>query len=169
MKLLNKRALRPVLALSGAALFAATANPALAATATSTMSVTATVQPSCTVSAGSSIGLGSVDVLAANAGSSGSVTVKCTNSTAWTATASGSAASGREMTHSNGTDKLKYQLYTDAGYSTVWSDGASGSTIGDTGSGNDQTKSVYAKVLSGQSSAKLGSYSDTVTITVTYN
>ena len=169
MNLHNKRVLRSVLALSGAAFFATIATPALAATTTSTMTVTATVQPSCTISAGSSIGLGSVDVLAASAGASGSVTVKCTNSTAWTATASGSAANGRELTHSNGTDKLKYQLYTDAGYSTVWSDGASGSTIGDTGSGSDQTKSVYAKVLSGQSTAKLGSYSDTVTITVTYN
>jgi spore coat protein U-like protein len=166
--------LRPVTALYGIVLAAALTTSASAATQTTTMGVSATVNDNCTVSA-SSVAFGNIDVLSATAPTAtGGITVKCTTGTAWTATASAGGGSGatatlRKMTHAtDATKTLNYALYTDSGYVTVWGDGSTGSGITGTGTGADDARTVYAKVPTGQNTATKGSYSDSVTVTVTY-
>jgi spore coat protein U-like protein len=75
----------------------------------------------------------------------------------------------------NGGNFISYNLYSDAGYSTPWTTGATNSTcttvgqcyIG-TGTGSAQTLTVYGKVPTVAVAPAAGSYTDTVTITVTY-
>jgi spore coat protein U-like protein len=147
---------------------------ASAATKTTSMTVTATVADDCTVSA-SPVAFGSVSVLSATAPTAnGGITVKCTVGTAWTATASAGGGSGATATVrkmslvTDATKTLNYGLFTDSGYSSVWGDGSTGSDITGTGNGADDSRTVYARIPAGQSTTTRGSYSDSVTVTVTY-
>ena len=59
-------------------------------------------------------------------------------------------------------------LYTSSSYNTIWGDGTgSTSTVNNTGSGSNDTSTIYARISSGQSIPN-GSYSDTINVTVTY-
>jgi spore coat protein U-like protein len=72
----------------------------------------------------------------------------------------------------NGSNHLEYNLYRDAGYSQIWGNGTGGSyTVNDSiliiGAKNH---TVYGRIpLSTQRGAMVGSYSDSITVTVTYN
>jgi spore coat protein U-like protein len=159
--------------MGGAIVLASAAQPADAATATASMGVDATVTSNCAVSA-SPIAFGNVNVTSgSNANATGSISVTCTSGTAWAASAdaglgTGATLSVRKMTA--GSDLLNYALYTDSGRTTLWGDGAGGTTatISDTGSGAAQATTIYGRVPSGQSGVPAGSYADTVTVTVTY-
>jgi len=140
--------------------------PADSATATGTMNVSATVVAACTVSAtplafGNYVG----DALDGTS----TITVNCGNGVAYgveLSAGSGSPTSTTRAMASSGGDPLDYEIYTDAGRSTVWAVGASGSQPG-TGTGADQSLTAYGRIPSGQS-APAGSYTDALTITVTY-
>ena len=154
-----------------AAAFGAT--PASADTKGTQLTVSATVNANCSVSA-NAVDFGAVDTLSATAVlGSGSVDVTCTNGTGWSATAdigggTGASFATRRMT-SGGGDTLDYTLYRDSGRTQVWGDG-SGTTfaVTGTGSGAQQSFTVWGRVPGGQSSAPAGSYSDTVNVTITY-
>ncbi len=72
-----------------------------------------------------------------------------------------------------GTDSLDYNLYVDSGYATVWGDGSGG-----TGRQSincilaclafPNVFDVYGRITARQLSAVPGSYSDTITVTVTF-
>jgi len=75
----------------------------------------------------------------------------------------------------NGTNNyLAYQLYQDSGHSTVWNAtnvGTVGGTggVSGTGSGSNQTLTVYALIPAGTAvPATTGTYTDTVVVTVNY-
>jgi spore coat protein U-like protein len=148
------------------------ATPASAATTSTTLNVSATVTANCTVSS-SALAFGAVNPLSgSDVDASGGITVTCTNGTGWTAAAGVGAGSGasfasRRMTA--GANLLNYNLYTDAGRTSVWGDGT-GSTaqFSNTGSGVAQAVTVYGRVPSGQVTVPPGSYADTVSVTVTY-
>lgn len=145
---------------------------ATAATTSSTLNVDATVTANCTVST-SALAFGSVNPISgSNFDATGGITVTCTNGTAWAASAgvgSGSGASFASRRMADGSNLLNYNLYTDASRSSVWGDGTgSTATIGGTGTGSAQNATVYGRVASGQTSVPPGSYSDTVSVTVTY-
>jgi len=150
----------------------ACSSAAWAGSATSTLSVTATVTGNCTVST-SPVAFGSVNPLSgANVDATGGITVTCTNSTPWAAAAgvgsgTGATFASRVMTAS--TNTLNYSLYTNSGRTTVWGDGSgTTATIAGTGTGSAQAITIYGRVPSGQITAPPGSYSDTVTVTVSY-
>ena len=157
-------------AIASAALLAPHA--ASAATTSSTLSVDATVTANCTVST-SALDFGDVDPLSgSNIDGTGGIVVTCTSGTAWTASAgigSGSGASFTSRRMSAGSNLLNYNLYTNSSRSSVWGDGtASTATIGGTGNGSAQNSTVYGRIASGQTSVPPGSYSDTVSVTVSY-
>ncbi len=163
-----------LVAISCAALAVVFPSAAFAATETSSMGVSATVSDNCTVSA-SSVAFGNVNVISTNAATAtGGITVKCTNGTSWSATASvgngaGASVATRRLTHGTDTTKtLNYVLYTDSSRTTLWGNGTSGAAISSIGTGSDQARTIYASVPTGQNDAALGSYSDSVTVTVTY-
>jgi spore coat protein U-like protein len=156
-----------------AVITAVSAQPALATTATSDLDVSATVTSNCTVST-TPIAFGDVDVTAGtDVDATGGISVTCTNGTAWAASADAGQGTGASLTTrkmANGSDLLNYVLYTDSSRTTVWGDGAGGSTatISDTGTGTAQDSTIYGRGPSGQTSVPAGSYADTVTVTVTY-
>jgi spore coat protein U-like protein len=146
--------------------------PAIAGTASGSLATSATVTANCTVST-SALAFGNVDsTSASNVDATGGLSITCTNGSAWTASAGVGAGSGasyatRKMTA--GSDLLNYNIYTSAARTTVWGDGtASTGTIGGTGNGSAQSVTVYGRVAGGQNGVPVGSYADTVAVTITY-
>ena len=152
---------------------ATAAAPASAATTTSSLDVSATVSASCSVST-TAVSFGDVAVLAGtNDDATGGLSVTCTNGTAWSASASAGSGSGATLTDrkmTSGTNLLSYDLYTDSGHTVIWGDAADTTTakFSGTGTGSAQANTIYARVPSGQNTARVGSYADAVTVTVTY-
>jgi spore coat protein U-like protein len=152
------------LALTGAAVAAVAAQPALAAD-TAELAVSAEVSGVCNVTT-SPVAFGSVDVTAAgDIDATGGFSVICTSGTAWTAAAdagdgTGASTAARKMT--SGANLLNYALYTDAGRTTNFV-----SATG-TGSGAAQASTIYGRVPTGQTSVPAGSYVDSVTVSLTY-
>jgi spore coat protein U-like protein len=145
--------------------------PALAGTATTTFNVTATVLSNCSVSA--------TDLLFGNYSASSAtpltvnstVSVTCTNGSAYTVALDGGTHTGnvaaRSMTD-GATHSLLYALYTANTYASIWGDGtASTLTVGGTGNGAAQPLTVFGRVAAAQF-VTAGAYSDRITVTVSY-
>ncbi len=141
---------------------------AYAATATTTFNVTANVPNTCSVSAvelafGSYIG--TADVLDTT-----TVTVKCTSGLDYTVGLDdglnySACSSHRCMKHGTA-DYLNYELYSDSARTTRWGN-VSGSWVSGSGTGADQTLTVYGLLPAGQTLIG-GDYLDTIQVTVTY-
>jgi len=99
------------------------------------------------------------------------VTVTCTNTTTYTVglnagtTSGGSAANPRLMAGPSGAT-LAYGLYQNATWTTNWGN-ATGSWVSGTGNGAAQPLTVYGQIAAGLHVTP-GSYTDTITATVTY-
>lgn len=131
--------------------------------------------PTCTLSS-SGVAFGSYDVFAATDNvATGTVTLTC-GGTATPASpgvkldkgAHSAALPNRNM--SDGTDTLSYNLYLDAAHTQIWGDGTSGTTTWTTVTMKNFVGSttVYGKITAAQTSAGVGSYSDSVTMTVDF-
>lgn len=147
----------------------------IAATATNSMTVTTTVANTCSFSSVTNTSFGTIDGLfLSNASvSNGSIVVTCTSGATYSvALGAGNNLSSGNRRMVNGTNFIVYQLYSDMAQTTLWGDGTAG--IGSTrsglsGSGATQSYTVYAKIpTSPQSAVPAGSYTDTLTITVTF-
>lgn len=154
-------------ALAASALFASTA---WAATDTDTMTVTATVIASCDVDA-NDLAFGNYDPVSSTPLDVGAtIAVTCTHGTTYDVSLNAGVGSGatvavRRMT--SGGSTLNYSLYSNAGRTTVWGATIGNNTVAGTGNGATQTLNVYGRVPVNQTSPA-GSYSDTITVTVTY-
>jgi spore coat protein U-like protein len=87
----------------------------------------------------------------------------------------GGGASYATRRLSSGADTLSYNLYTDNSRLSVWGNGSGGTqsangsvTLSVLGSSPAQVYTVYGRIPGGQTSAVPGSYTDTITVTVTY-
>jgi spore coat protein U-like protein len=76
----------------------------------------------------------------------------------------------------SGANLLNYNLYTSGSYGTIWGDGTgvtgvvSGSlTVPALFGSASVDHAVYGRIPGSQTSTAVGSYSDTITVTVTYN
>ncbi|MDR3414888.1 MAG: spore coat protein U domain-containing protein [Nevskia sp.] len=133
---------------------------------------TASVVNDCLVSATTINFGGSVGVLTGPVTANGTITATCTESDNYTialsqGTTSGASLTDRQMAGSGGA-VVHYELYTGSSYATVWGDGTSGTgTASGTGNGSGQNYTVYGRVQA-QTTPKPGTYSDTITVTVTY-
>lgn len=85
-------------------------------------------------------------------------------------TGSSGTYSNREMTNlANPLSSLQYNLYTSNGSgSTVWGDGSGGSSVVSQEGSSNINIPIYGVVPVGQNPA-MGSYSDTVTVTIEFN
>lgn len=155
-----------------------------AATATTSFTVSATVTNGCafgnslstSVSTLGTINFGSfasvptnVDVVSASG--AGSVVVTCTPGATVTIAMDyglhGGSVTQRYMTNSGATATLAYQLYQDSAHTKVWGTGAQAMTVSSFPA-TTQTYPVYARLLSFTTSPTAGTYTDTVTVTLTY-
>lgn len=151
--------------------FTATPVPVFAQTAQTTMNVSATVVEACIITA-TNLAFGNYDPTAlGTTDATSSINVICTPGTSFTVglnagTTSGATVTSRQM--ASGSDRLGYGLYQDTARSVNWgntpgTDTPAAATAGLTPS----VLTVYGRVPA-QQSAAVGSYSDTVTITVSY-
>lgn len=144
---------------------------ASAQTAQTTMDVSATVVEACVVTA-TNLAFGSYDPTAPSpTDAASSVTVTCTPGTGFTVglnvgTTSGATVTSRQM--ASGSNRLGYGLYQDAARSVNWGNTPGTDTpAAATADLSPSVLTVYGRVPAQQAVA-VGSYTDTVTITVSY-
>ncbi len=154
------------------------AKPGFSATATTNLAVTAQVDATCTVTT-SALAFGNYDPISTHATSpldgTGTVTVKCANGLSAVITLgqgsypdSGSTDASPLRRLSDGSSSyLSYSLYQDGSRATTWGN-TSGTGVSTTGTGSDDSHTVYGRIPGGQGSVDAGSYSDTVVVTVTF-
>ena len=136
-----------------------------AVTATSQFNAQITIQADCVVNSPNVLDFGTVGLLNNNVDTTMNFTVECTNGTAYTiAMDNGANASGTVNQMTNGTEFVQYEIYQDSARSVVWD---ATSTLASTGTGDPQTFTVYGRVPP-QTTPSAGTYTDTVTITVSY-
>lgn len=147
------------------------AQPASAQTATTTFPVTATVLTSCSVTA-DPLAFGSYNPTAATPlDATTTLSVLCTVGTSFTVglnagTAAGATVTTRQM--SNGTNRLNYALFQEAGRTTNWGNTPGTNTPAPTTAPVAATAlTVYGRVAAGQN-VPAGNYTDTITVTVNY-
>lgn len=140
------------------------------ATTTSTFQVQITIQASCTIVSTATLNFGTQGVLAANVDQTSTLQVQCTNTTPYNigldaGTGSGATVAVRKMT--SGANTINYSLYTDIGRTTVWGNTIGTNTVAATGNGASQSYTVYGRVPP-QTTPAPATYTDTITVTVTY-
>jgi spore coat protein U-like protein len=141
-----------------------------AATTTSTFGVQMTVTASCIINSASTLNFGTSGVISADVDQTSTIQVQCTNTTPYdiglnAGTGSGATVAARKMT--NGGSTITYTLYSDSGRTTVWGNTVGTDTVSATGNGSAQSYSVYGRVPA-QSTPAAATYTDTITVTVTY-
>ena len=165
---MNIQAKRFQIAATAMILAGAISTPVLAATATATYNVTSTVQSTCLIS-GNNLGFGTYSGTVVS--TTTTISLQCTNGTTYNVglnagTASGATVTTRGMSGPGGA-VLNYAMYQDSGHSTNWGQTVGTDTETGTGNGSAQTITVYG-VVSASQFVSPGSYSDTITATVTY-
>lgn len=76
--------------------------------------------------------------------------------------------STRQMQLVSGTDRLNYNLFTDASLTSVWGDGTAGATVvlPSVNPNKNELVTIYGAIPAGQD-VSAGTYSDSVLVTVT--
>ena len=146
-------------------------SPAAAGTVTDTFDVTLTIQAGCEVSAPNNLGFGTVTFLDTALTATADFSVRCTSGTNGTISLNGGIGSSGTVatrTMESGANSINYSLYTTALYNAIWGDGNLGTVkITHNGTGSTTNLTVYGQVPS-QTTPTAATYSDTITITVTY-
>ena len=134
------------------------------------LTVKALVQKNCTISA-TNLVFPAQGVLTVPVPGSSQISVQCTNNNAYSLALNGGTVGGnvlaRKMKHSTAADTVGYQLYQGSNYAIVWGDATGGSPMAGLGTGAAQSYTVYGLVPP-QATPRPGSYSDTVTATITF-
>lgn len=163
---------RKLLLTAVACVSAAVMPASMADTVTATFTITITIQGACTVNAGPQVNFGTVPSTAtANQYQTNTLSVICSNTLPYNVgllgTNTGASANGTGyMVISN--DQVPYELFQDSAHTTPWGNTVGTNTVAATGSGLPQSYSVYAQVLGTDLNHQPGTYSDIVTVTVTY-
>lgn len=137
-------------------------------TDTTNFSVTATVAKDCSVTA-TNLAFG--NYTGAQVRSTSTITTTCTSSTTYTVglnagTATGATVTNRSMT-GPGSALLHYSLFSNSGYTTDWGNTSATNWVSGTGTGSAKAITVYGQIPAAQY-VKPGSYTDTITVSVTY-
>lgn len=152
--------------------------PARAGTATGSLTVQMTITASCTISV-ATLNFGTVPgtaVASAATNASANISVTCTSGSPYSiGMDNGANASGSQRRMKSGSNFLNYNLYVDSGLTNAWTTASSSSTCSSanscylgTGNGAAQTVPVYGRMPAVGTAPPPGSYSDTVTMTITY-
>jgi spore coat protein U-like protein len=147
------------------------AGAAGAQTATTTFNVQMTINGQCVINSASNIDFGAKGVINVNVDATGTIVVQCTTGTTYNigldaGTGTGATVAQRRMT-GPGAAVINYGLFRDGGHATVWGNTIGTDTQAGTGNGAAQSLTVYGRVAP-QTTPAPGSYTDTVTVTLTY-
>lgn len=163
---------RQIMAPATAGVLLALAGAAQADQKSTTFEVSANVKKNCLITAGNlAFGDWTVET---DASSTSTITVRCTNGTAFVVNLDAGAYASGDITQRQmdgpGTVNLRYNLYT-AG-NLLWGNGTTGANDGGTGAGmgSPQSLTVTGKLLTAdnQGAIQPGLFTDTVTATVVY-
>lgn len=83
----------------------------------------------------------------------------------------GNSIAPRYLANANGGADMAFNVYRDASYTSIWGDGVTGSMLTGTlptGDSN-QSHTVFGRIPAGQNTLKAGSFSGSLTMTLTYN
>jgi len=136
--------------------------------------VSATVTKQCVVNAVSDVDLGTVPASATNVANNGNISITCSNTTPYYVglrpSNNSTVGAGLMSAPAGNTDKVPYQLYQNAGMTTLWGNTATASSAGNgvAGSGTGVAKSHTVYVRAPSADYQPDSYSDTVTVVVNY-
>ncbi|WP_250479899.1 MULTISPECIES: spore coat U domain-containing protein [unclassified Caballeronia] len=155
---------------ASAALLAAPVN---AATDTTSFGVKITITSTCDIHStpATDVDFGTVSSTATNVDQAGTLNIKCTKGTTYKIALDNgqNADTGgqRRMKQVSGSNTyyVNYNLYQNSGRTTAWGAAVADSYAG-SGTGANQSISVYGRVP--DANVQAGSYTDTVTATVTY-
>jgi spore coat protein U-like protein len=145
-------------------------------TTTVAFSANADLAANCMFDAAPNIPFGVYDPLApGDIDVSPSLETRCTKNTNYTislSTGAGTYAMRKMDSAGANTDQLDYNIYTPAGFTTVWGDGTGGSSaVSDVGTGmllaQKVTRVINARLFAGQDKSA-DTYSDTITVTISY-
>ena len=133
------------------------------------MALTATLSANCTVST-TAVNFGSTTTTSTNINLTGTLTVLCTNLIPYNiglnaGLGSGATVTNRKMT--SGANTVSYSLYRNSARTSVWGQTIGTDTQSGTGTGSNQSVTVYGSVPT-QTTPAPGTYTDTVVVTVTY-
>jgi spore coat protein U-like protein len=162
--------MKRMIGLGGLAGLVLVGGSASATTTTSTFGVTLAITAQCVINSTALLDFGSSGVINANKDTNSPLVVQCTNSLPYTVALDKGTTSGGAITQRllvNGSATVNYNLYTDSPGGTLWGDGTNGVTLGGTGNGAAQTITIYGRVPI-QTTPAAGTYTDPVTVTVTY-
>jgi spore coat protein U-like protein len=84
----------------------------------------------------------------------------------------GNRISTRYLSNTSGGDNMAFNVYRELTYASVWGDSVTaGSVLGGSIPAGDssQSQSVYGKIPAGQNTLKAGTFSGSLTMTLTYN
>lgn len=143
------------------------AGDALAANATDTLDVSLTVTAECTLTA-NALDFGSASLITANLDATSTLDIQCSAGTAYTLTMDAGAGTGATTTTrvlTSGSNTATYGIYKDAGRSNVFGS-TGGEELTGTATGAAQSISIYGRVP--PQTVAVGSYTDSVTVTITY-
>jgi spore coat protein U-like protein len=100
--------------------------------------------------------------------------VRCSNGTPYTVLLSTGAGTYAQRLLSMGTDTLEYNLFTASDLGTIWGDGVGNGTVGGVGTGlsssEEKIHTVYGELANSAANqdAPVGSYTDSITVTIVY-
>lgn len=170
--------MKPMMTKLGAlAGLACASGPATAATTTQQFQVQLQIIAQCVINSTATLNFGSIGVLGGSGGNvnndqTTTVAVQCTNTTPYNigldaGTTTGGSVGTRLLLNTNTNETVQYKLYQDSGHSTNWGNTVGTDTQSATGSGASQSYTIYGRIPP-QNTPTPGSYSDTITVTVTY-
>jgi spore coat protein U domain-containing protein, fimbrial subunit CupE1/2/3/6 len=146
------------------------AGAALAASTSTTFTSQITLAATCVINSASTLNFGNQGILSTNVDQTSTIQVSCTNTTPYTigldaGTGTGATVATRKMT--SGAATVNYSLYTDSAHTTVWGNTIGTDAVAATGNGTSQAYTVFGRVPP-QTTPAPGTYTDTITVTVTY-
>ncbi len=129
-----------------------------------------TIQAQCLINSASTLNFGTQGVLSANVDQTSAIQVQCTNTTPYNigldaGTGAGATVTTRKLTGGGAT--INYSLYSDSARTSVWGNTIGTNTVASTGTGAAQSFTVYGRIPS-QTTPAPATYTDTITVTVTY-
>lgn len=159
--------------LAAAAIGLAAASPlAVAATATGSFNVQVVIQETCRVAspATTTLDFGTQTLLTANVDQTTTIQVQCSNGTDYDVSLDNGQNATRRMRLLATANYVDYELYSDAGRTTIWPTTAGTAPYPYTADGTSQNITVYGRIPSTATApaASATAYTDVVAITVTY-
>lgn len=171
MNSLQSRKQSHTLAVTALALLAGASLNAYAGTATSSFNSTASVDASCQSLSATNLAFGTYDpTSASDKTATSTISVACTTGTVPSIAFSAGTTTGASTEQrllANGSNTMNYNIYTSNAYTQVL-DSTHKLSVTGTGLGNSVTATAYGKIPKNQLDVVTGSYSDSITVTVTY-